>query len=67
MPQAPCPFTEADVKRLIHAVTAAGYEVHGVKYSRECKEITVITNKDTVKISGQDVKTITPEELLKLI
>jgi hypothetical protein len=62
----PCAFTETDVKRFVHAVTAAGLEVHGVNLSLDRREITVLTNKDAVTITS-DMKAITPEELRKLI
>jgi hypothetical protein len=64
----PCIFTETDVKRFVHAVVAAGLPVHGVNLSLDRKEITVLTNKDAaVTIARRDMKSITPEELRKLI
>jgi len=41
----PCAFTETDVKRFVHAVTAAGLEVHGVNLSLDRREITVLTKR----------------------
>ena len=63
----PCIFTETDVRRFLHAVTAAGLPVQGVNLSIDRKEITVLTNKDAVTIARHDMKSITPEQLRKLI
>ena len=66
MPRRCCAFTEADVKRLIHAVTAAGLKVYGVKRHSN-GDVSLLTDKDAVTVSGQDMKSITPEEVLKLL
>ena len=61
-----CPFTEVDIKRLVHAVEAAGKEVHGINVSLDRREITVFMSKDVLKITS-DMKKITPEEAIKLL
>ena len=60
------PSTETKVKRLIHAVEAMGKEVRAVREHYN-GDITLIMDKDAVRISGADAASITPEELRKLI
>ena len=66
MPRRSCPFTETDIKRLVHAVTAAGLKVYGVKRHNN-GDVSVLTDKEAVTIPGHNMKSITPEEVLKLL
>ena len=66
MPRRSCPcFTESEIRRLVRAVMAAGLKVYGIKRHNN-GDVSLLTDKDAVTITS-DMKSITPEEVLKLL